>query len=257
MFEKHIRLIGVTESTNALLSAEAETGLAQEGFVIRTEHQTAGRGRLDRSWESPPGRSILFSALLFPDIELNKLSVIGLMVSMVIQDALKIYFNDASLRGELAADSIKMKWPNDILANGQKLCGILCESGTNHQGQRYVVIGAGLNVNQNREDFSPEIRKTATSLKILSGKIQDRERLFNLIISQLSVYYNKIKTSGVDWIVPDWINKSGIIGKWLKVKQQNEEITGICIGLEDNGALQLRLKKGEIVNIYSGDAFAG
>ncbi len=256
MFEKNIRLIDVTESTNALLSAEAETGIAKEGYVIRTEHQTAGRGRLERDWESPPGKSILFSALLYPNIELSKLSVIGLMISMVILDAVSAFFKNQSANGGLPENCLRLKWPNDIMVNNKKLCGILCESGTDPRGKRYVVIGAGLNVNQDKNDFSPEIRNFATSLKLLTGIPQNRDQLFSLIISKLGLYYNKVKSSGTNWIISDWIKKSGIIGKSLTVKQQTHEIRGICVGLGTNGALQLKMQSGEIVSVYSGDSSA-
>ncbi len=253
MFEDHIRLIGETESTNILLSAEAESGLAYEGYVIRTEHQTGGRGRLDRNWESPPGKSILFSALLYPDIDINKLSIIGLMISIVILDAVSAFLEDNNSLRNISEDSLSLKWPNDILVRGKKLCGILCQSGIDAKGDRYVVIGAGLNVNQDRDNFSSEIESTATSLKILTGRSQNREQLFSLIIGKLELYYKKLKTSGTGWIISEWIRVSRIIGKNLTVQQQDEQITGICVGLEPNGALQLKVSSGKVISVYSGD----
>ena len=253
MFKKNIRTIEVTDSTNLLLKAEAESGLAREGAVIRAEHQIMGRGRLSRCWESPPGKSLLFSALLYPDIPHEGLPLIGLAVSLAVIDGLEEWLSKWENNGTLSISDINLKWPNDILVGGKKLCGILCESSVGTDGRRFVVAGVGLNVNQCAEDFSRGIRGTATSLYMLTRSVNDRDTLFGLILEQLDVYYDKINKYGSGWVARAWIKRAGITGKEVIVSQQNERIRGVCVGIEPSGALLLKTEDGKIVAVHSGD----
>jgi len=256
MFINHYRILEVTESTNSLLKAEAENGLAVEGTVIQTEHQTAGRGRLERYWEAPPGKALLFSVLLYPNVQPERLTTVGLMVSLAVYDGLIEFLISSEERERKSQNTISLKWPNDILIDDRKICGILCESGVDPHRKRFVVVGIGLNVNQTIEDFPLELRKTTTSLYILSNKLQPRNVLLRTILKHMDKYYSMIKTKETDWIVPAWLSRTGIEGKEITVTQHHKTVSGICVGLEQNGALRIRCKDGEIITVYSGDVIS-
>ena len=196
----NIRRCDVLPSTNSLLKAEAEMGLAQEGAVIVAEHQTAGRGRFDRQWESPPGKGLLFSILLSPDLKSDRMQLIGLMASLGVVDGVEELINaecpPSASNHNSSSVHLQLKWPNDILVDGKKLCGILCETSCDPDGRRFVVAGIGLNVNQSEDDFPPWLRRTANSLYIITKQTQPREKLLGLILSYIDLYYRKTVREG-------------------------------------------------------------
>jgi len=245
---RSIRVLPEVSSTNELLKAEAEECLASEGTVIIAEHQTAGRGRLDRVWESPPGKSLLFSLLLYPEIPGDKMQLIGLMASLAVLNGLEV----AQLK-HLNHQIIHLKWPNDILGTKRKLCGILSEAGVDKNGRRFTVVGIGINVNQTLNDFPEPLRNTATSLYIMTGKKHPRTTLLKSILASMEDHYNRLLNEGVEWIPQTWLERAGIRGKKVEVKDSNNTISGTCLGLNPDGALQLMMPDDSIQTIYSGD----
>ncbi len=248
---KSLRIIEVTESTNTLLRAEVELGRAEEGAVVVAEHQTIGRGRRDRRWEAPPGKALLFSALLYPKIKPDRTQLVGLMVSLGVLGGIEKFLIHSAIRNPQSA--IALKWPNDILANGHKLCGILCETGFDSKGQQFVVAGVGLNVNQTEDEFPLELRRTATSLYIMTGAVLPRDRILKAILSALDGYYERLQSEGERWIAPTWLDSAGILGQRVEVLDRDEKMSGICDGLEADGALRLKLPDGTVRRIYSGE----
>ena len=247
----------VTESTNSLLKARAELGLAVEGTVIWADHQTAGRGRLDRDWEADPGKGLLFSVLILPDSSISRLSLIGLLASLAIYDSLLAHLTEFMQPAQNRNEPLRLKWPNDILFDGRKLCGILCESGVNAADKRqFIIVGIGINVNQGTDDFSEELRHKATSIYLITQQNINRKKLLHVILQHFDQYYRRLNTNGDDWIVDEWLQRSSILGKMLKVNRRDQVIQGRCLGLEGDGALILELPSGETVSIYSGDASA-
>lgn len=251
---QNVRNFPVVESTNSLLKAEAESGIAGEGSVICTDYQTIGRGRLDRKWESPPGKSLLFSVLLYPGISPQIITLIGLAVSLAVYKALREYISNLNLEKPDHTNSIFLKWPNDILFSRKKICGILCETGLDNNERRFVVTGIGLNVNQAETDFSLKLNKPATSLLIETGMSHNRDSLLSCIILELNNFYGRIKESGTRWIADEWLSASGLLNTHIKVVQ-DKTIYGTCLGILENGALQLKTESGKVVDIYSGDVF--
>lgn len=251
---RKIERFEVTVSTNSLLKARAELGLAEEGTVIWADHQTAGRGRLDRAWEADPGKGLLFSTLILPDSSLSRISLIGLLASLAVYDSLLEYFTATMHFDQNRCRFLRLKWPNDIIFDGRKLCGILCESGVNSSDKnRFIVVGIGVNVNQTLQDFSEELRSSATSLYLITQQTIDRQSLLHRILHHLDRYYHTLITHGDDWITADWLQCSSVLGKNVKISQRDQVIEGICRGLERDGAMNLELKSGETVIIYSGD----
>jgi BirA family biotin operon repressor/biotin-[acetyl-CoA-carboxylase] ligase len=146
-------------STNDEAFRRAREG-APEGLVISADHQTSGRGRHGRSWFDESGRSLQFSILLEPRIPLPSYPLLALALAASVADA----------GGEILGEPLAIKWPNDVLHGGRKLCGILAESRSLRPGQPpSLVLGAGVNVNLLEEDFPQEIRARATSLRMAAG----------------------------------------------------------------------------------------
>jgi len=245
---RSIRVLPEVTSTNELLKAEAEECLALEGAVIITENQTAGRGRLDRIWESPPGKSLLFSLMQYPEIPKDKIQLIGLMASLAVLNGLEV--EQPKL---LNPQTIHLKWPNDLLVAKRKLCGILSETGVDKNGRRFTVVGIGINVNQILNDFPEPLQNTATSLYIMTNKEHSRTILLKSILASMEDHYNRLLSEGVEWIPQTWLERAGIKGKKVKVKDSNNTISGTCLGLNPDGALQLMMPDDSIQTIYSGD----
>lgn len=228
----------------------------EEGAIIIADHQTTGRGRLGRVWESSPGKSLLFSVLLFPELPKERIQLIGLMVSLGVLDGIREFVKQ---RGNVETVELKslqnfrLKWPNDILWNGRKLCGILSEAGSTPSGRNFVVVGIGLNVNQSETDFSKEIYGIATSCSIIFRCRISRDGILNAILENIEKYYLRIKKDGSDWIPALWLSRSGALGQTVQVQQHEEIITGSVLGLEPDGALRLRLANSMEKVIYSGD----
>lgn len=253
MFYEHLRLVEVTSSTNSLLKAEAEAGLAQEGTVIMAEHQTSGKGRLERSWEAPPGKALLLSILLYPRSKPEWSQLIGLMISLAVFDSLQQFFAAGADASGKIRQALKLKWPNDILVDNRKICGILSESGISRDGRRFIVAGIGLNVNQTPEDFPANLKSIATSVAILAGRSVSRDIVLRLLLDTIETYYNRLNSQGIDWLIPAWMDRAVIIGKRLVVRQHDGMISGICAGMEKDGSLLIQLENGVIEKVYSGD----
>lgn len=169
-------------STNDLLKAMAEAGAA-EGTVLLAGAQTRGKGRLGRSFTSAAGKGIYLSALLRPDLPPDRLL------------PLTGYTAEAMVRavGRVTGAQARIKWVNDLILNGKKLCGILTESAFSAGGRlKYVVVGVGLNVNYDRDDFPPELRDLAGSLKMELGHSFDLAPLAAAMIGELDALYTAL-----------------------------------------------------------------
>jgi len=250
---RKIRVLPQVSSTNDLLKAEAEAVIAKPGELLLAEYQTAGRGRLERSWDSPPGKSLLFSILLRPQITDHSLQLMGLLVSLGIYDVLGEYFKTNETQPEKYQQALRLKWPNDIMVGKRKLCGILSDAGLDRNDEIFVVVGIGLNVNQTTGDFPEELRSTATSIYIMTGREQDRIELFRLLIKNIDRYYTRLMAEGSDWIANTWLKRAGIAGTMVECRNNGEIIQGKCNRIFVDGALELELQDGSVRVIYSGD----
>ena len=248
-----IRVLPQVSSTNDLLKAEAEEGIVEAGEILIAEHQTAGRGRLERSWESPPGKSLLFSILFRPKITEHSLQLMGLMVSLGIMDGLTQYFEVNEKQSPIYKQVLRLKWPNDIMVGRRKLCGILSDAGLDRNNKGFVVVGIGINVNQTTADFPEELRSIATSLCIMTGGEHDRVHLFKSLIRNIDRYYARSMTESSHWIAQTWLNRAGIAGTIVECRNNGETIRGKCNSICADGALELKLQDGSIRVIYSGD----
>lgn len=230
------------DSTNIYAKKLASTG-KPEGTVVVAEEQTLGKGRLGRKWESPRGKGIWLSFILRPPILPAQAPKITFVVAVGMVRALKKALNIEA----------KIKWPNDILINKKKVCGILTEISAEIERINYIVVGIGVNAQQNIEDFPPEFRDKATSLKIASSQKVSRVKILQCILEEMEYTYNFYLNKGFAGIINLWREYSITLGEEIKVITHEEEIFGTAIDVADDCCLLVKDESGRIHKIIAGD----
>jgi len=206
------------------------------GAVVLAEMQTAGRGRLDRPWSSPPG-GIWMSLILKPGIPLSQVYEINMAVSVALARAI---FGLYGLKAEI-------KWPNDLLINGRKICGILMEISAEVDRLDYALVGIGLNANVDVSCFPEEWCATSMSKEL--GRNISRMELIRRILQEIEMTYGKM---GSDEIFQEWCDRSATIGREVRIASPSGDREGTAVALSKDGALCLETKKG-IERILAGD----
>jgi len=219
-------------STNTELARRASDG-AEEGLSIVAEEQTAGRGRLQRTWSSPRGAGLYFSTLLRPTIAQDRWPLITFMAALAVGDALQ----------EAAGVTTDIKWPNDLLSGERKICGILAETVETPAG-RAVIVGIGINLTA--EAYPREIADAATSVAQAAGRPAERETILASLQNALARWYSLLhETDGLEKIVAAWASRSSYAsGKLVTVANGDEVWQGITRGIESDGALRLETNHG-------------
>jgi len=231
-------LLAETSSTNDVAREQARKG-ARSGFVVAASRQTSGRGRLGRSWESPPDCGLYVSILLRPDLAVTEAGKLTILSSVATVDAVEMV---SGLRPQI-------KWPNDLMAGGRKLAGLLIE--TEPKGKRlgFAVIGIGLNVRQEAGDFSPEVRRLATSLYMATGRPYRRADLLIALLQALE----KRLSQPFDDAREAWSASSLTLGQRVTLTTVRGRKHGQAMGLDESGALLLRSTSGEVEAVTAGD----
>lgn len=228
-------------STQDLARSLATNGSA-EGTMVIAEKQTSGRGRVGRSWSSLPG-GIALSIILRPQIspaEAPKLTIIaGVAVAQAIERS--------------SAIRPRLKWPNDIIASGRKIGGILTEMSAEIDRINHIIIGIGLNVNARRAAFPPEIQGLATSLHEEGGSPVSRVRLVQAILEELEASYETFSRSGFDPLLQRWKEFSNTIGARVSVTGGRETIEGTAVDMDRDGSLIVRKEDGNLERVIAGD----
>ena len=227
-------------STNTEIARLAAEGAA-EGFAVVADEQTAGRGRLQRAWSSTKGAGLYFSILLRPALAPDRWSLITFIAALATGDALL----------EAANVHTDIKWPNDLLANERKICGILAEAIETPAG-RAVVLGIGINLTN--EAFPADLSNVATSVATESQRAPEREAILASLLNALSRWYSLLhETDGAEKIVAAWSSRSSYASdKLVRVTNGSETMQGITRGIENDGALRLETAQG-IQLIRAGD----
>jgi BirA family biotin operon repressor/biotin-[acetyl-CoA-carboxylase] ligase len=228
-------------STNVEAAHRAVEG-APEGLCIVAAEQTAGRGRLERHWVSPKDAGLYFSIILRPRMDQNVWPLLTLMAGVAVHDALLDCCG-------LATD---IKWPNDILANGRKLCGILAETVETPTG-RAVVVGIGINLTN--KSFPGELDQVATSVAASTGETPDLDLVLDALIHAFARQYEVLREpTGPAEIIAMWSARSTYgTGKLIQVTDTSESFAGTTRGLERDGALRIETEAGEIRIVRAGD----
>jgi BirA family biotin operon repressor/biotin-[acetyl-CoA-carboxylase] ligase len=212
-----------------------------EGTLIIAERQSAGKGRLGREWFSPAG-GIWLSIILYPQLSPSYISRITLMTAVAVVKAIKICTHIKS----------QIKWPNDILINEKKVCGILTEMSAELDIINWVVVGIGINANIDLRDFPEDIQENTISLKETSGKEISRVKLAQTFLQEFEKYYEKLKRKEFPFILKEWRLYSHTLGKKIRVDIGERIITGEAMDISESGVLILKKEDGELIEIISG-----
>lgn len=230
------------ESTQLIAHDFAQNG-APDGALIVSEEQTGGKGRLSRPWSSAAHKGIWMSLIVRPALLPQQAPQMTLVAAVAIVRAIE----------EVVNIEATIKWPNDILLAGKKVTGILTELQSDPDRVKAIIIGIGMNINHDENDFSEELRSIATSLKIASGHEIDRAKLIAEILSFLELYTNMYEKHGFGPIKLLWEGYSNTAGKRIRAVMLNETIEGLALGISDEGLLEVKLEDGSIRGIYSAD----
>ncbi len=231
-------------STNRLLAEFGERG-SPEGLLLVTEHQTAGRGRQNRSWFTPPNQNLLFSLLLRPALPPFRVPEIALLAALALH---------SSLEAIIPGLHLDLKWPNDLLLEGRKLSGILCESAITPAYGLQVVVGIGLNVNCPRQSFPPELQERSISLLMATTKKQDRSRILAEFLNQFEICYHHWRQArDLSDFLPGWQKADMLWKRQVTLATPGGIIAGQAQGISPDGRLQLILPNGQMTLISCGD----
>ena len=230
------------DSTNSYARRLADAG-APEGEVVIAERQFEGRGRLGRSWESPPYCNLYFSLLLRPALAPVHAPQMTLMAAVALADTVAAF----------VVEPPAIKWPNDILLQGRKVAGILTESSCDAKRIEFVILGIGVNLNFPRERMPETIRDRATSLMEVGGKSFSRENFLRRLIQDLDRCYGILEDFGFDAIAPRWEAYFALRGRRVRVEMVDEVISGTATGIDGDGALLLEAEDGVLRRVLAGD----
>lgn len=239
IFGQKIYCFDSIDSTNAYARTLASRAF-EEGTVVIAEHQTAGRGRFDRQWVSTAGENLTFSILIRPRISPKRVGVLPLYAGLSVAEALREFPNI----------SPSCKWPNDVLLSGQKCCGILCEGMFAGNALSAVIIGVGLNVNQ--QEFSPAIASSATSMARECGRAFDRAEVLAQLLEKFELNYSFIQNDGDQAIIRQWQSYCTMMGKDITIHQTGTSFTGTAKRIDNDGALIVSMNGAE-TRVLAGD----
>ena len=235
-----------TGSTNTDAKRYAEEG-DPHGTTVVADMQTAGKGRRGRKWQSPSGINTYFTILLKPDFAPDKASMLTLVMALSVAEAIE----------EVTELKAEIKWPNDIVVNKKKVVGMLTEMSTTPEMDeiQYVVVGVGVNVNMGSiEEFPDEIRETATSLRIESGKQINRAVLVEHILERFEQNYEKFEqTLDLSGLLDAYQSHLVNVDTQVRVLDPAGEYTGTSHGINTTGELIVEKEDGGIVNVYAGE----
>ncbi len=215
----------------------------QEGCVVVATEQTTGKGRLGRKWDSPAYLGLWFSIILRPTAQAPAATLYPFFASVAIVKTIQKLFS-------LTPD---VKWPNDLLINQKKFCGILTEAAFERQQIKFLILGIGINTNQTPADFLPEMRAVSTSIRQEIGEWVNNQMFLQQLLTQLDSYYSIVLKQGFAPIINLWKSFCRSLGQTIALKQPETTMKGIFHNLDQDGSLILRQENGQLVKILSGD----
>jgi len=231
----------VVESTNTEANRLARED-APEGTLIVANAQTRGRGRLGRSWVSPPGSGLYLSIILRPSCSPDWFPRLTLTAGVAVASAIQ----ETGMRPQL-------KWPNDILIADRKVGGILTEAVFDKKRINFVILGIGINVNTERDELPISVRSLATSLRLSLGKPLSRTHLLQSLLHQLEQWYEFFRAGAFETILETWCEFDTTLGRVVEVFLPERRIVGVAETLESDGTLLVRDKRGCLHRIVAGD----
>lgn len=213
-------------------------------FIVISNQQTLGRGRMGRTWHSPPSSNLYMSLGSRPYVRPDRMQLFTLWMGVYVARL---------LRTRLSLD-IGVKWPNDLFVEGKKLGGMLTEARVDADTLRELVFGIGLNVNQTQRDLPNELKHSASSLRELTGREQDLNRIAALLIEAIYTGYQAFLAGNIRATFEDmWPDFDILKGQLIQAETRNGNIQGVAQGLDDRGSLILKLKQGRLTTLNSGE----
>ncbi|MFQ5451525.1 MAG: biotin--[acetyl-CoA-carboxylase] ligase [Nitrospinaceae bacterium] len=230
------------DSTNDVAKRYLEKD-AHDGLVIIANSQSRGKGRLKRSWISVPEVGIYLSVILKPRISPDHIPQLTLLAGVAAVSAVNAFSRTPA----------RLKWPNDILLKGKKLCGVLCEYCPPEENKGGIVMGIGINVNHGPSQFPEDLRNTATSLKIENGEPVDRLALILSVLNHLDQEYEAYLLGGEQQVIKKWADHSDMFGKHILLTQGSSSTGGTAVGLDSLGRLKVLTDDGREQVFDSGE----
>jgi BirA family biotin operon repressor/biotin-[acetyl-CoA-carboxylase] ligase len=241
---RQIYLFGEVASTNSVLVRLAKAG-AREGTVVLAEGQTAGRGRLGKAWFSPAGVNLYASILFRPPIVPGEVAVFSFIVSLALADAIQEEGVEPAI-----------KWPNDILVGRKKVAGVLAESVASGDRVDFVILGAGVNLNVERETLRSALgpgAQSAVSLHEAVGRELDRNAFAARFLTLLDEWFHIYLSKSAEVILQAWRDRDVTTGRRVEVREGPEVFDGRAIGVNTEGHLAVQDSYGKVRRVVSGE----
>ncbi len=241
-FGRTLHILPQTGSTNDEVKTLALQG-APEGTVVLAEEQLRGRGRQGRGFVSPPGVGIYLSLLLRPIVEVSRLPPLTLLAAVAAAEALSA----------ATALPVRLKWPNDVEVHGKKIAGILTELVVHPAQPTVVIVGIGINVNTTLKQLPPALHSLVTSLALAAGRAFDRPSIIAALLHQLEHYYQTFQQIGIAPILKRWLHYGPILGRQVHFTHDDATHDATVVGLDEDGALRVRLADGSHERLIAGN----
>jgi len=227
-----IRHFPEIDSTNRYLIDEARAG-APEGVVAVADAQTAGRGRLGRTWSAPPGSSLLVSMLVRPPIDVARAHLVTMAAGIAACEAVFVVADFAP----------SLKWPNDLVVGRRKLAGMLAEAEIRDGRLDALVVGIGVNVNW--DAFPEDIAETATACNVEAGRAVDRDALLEALLDRFDAQYETLLgPDGPAAVLAGYRQRCATLGREVRVELASESFSGTAVDVSDDGHLRVRVAGG-------------
>jgi len=239
---KKIHVFEQLDSTNSEAYRRAREG-GEEGEVVVADCQLRGKGRLGRSWLSPPGANLYVSVILRPPIEVRNAPLLTLMAAVAAVKAVK----------RITGIEPRIKWPNDLLVHGKKVAGLLNEMNARGGQVDFVILGIGINVNMSPGTIPEEMRPIATSLREELGHEISRVELLHALLKEVEGEYQAFMADERERILREWEEFSQMVGTTVEVRSFNEIIRGRVKGIDSHGSLILAAPDGSERTVIAGD----
>lgn len=245
-FGRRIYYMPEVDSTNRKAVELAQSGEGH-GSIVIADFQTRGRGRFDRSWLSDRGKNLLFSVILRPDLQFAAMLPISLAFAVAVGQTLE----------NLLGSEVGVKWPNDVVAGGRKICGILSEGASEGDRTRYIVVGIGINVNIEPHEFPGEIRGLACSCAEIAGRQFDRKDLLVRVLGSLESTYDEFVRNGFAAMAVRFKSKMTLLGEVVAYRARGVESRARVVDLGPDGGLVVENDDGGRVVLYDQDVSLG
>lgn len=243
--EKEIIIYREISSTNTVAQKMALNG-ANEGTIVMSTFQTSGKGRMQRQWVCPPGKGIMMSMIIRPKLSIQLVPQLTLLSGVVVAETIK----------KVTGCKAGIKWPNDIVIGGKKVCGILAQSNISTGTAGCVIIGIGINVNQDENQLPPDCKDTSTSLKIELGRRVSRLNVLNQFTAIWEKHYHEFLKMGYPYLRTKWIENNVTLGRYISINS-GESPNGLAIDISDRGGLLVSLPDGSTKEFLAEDLSLG